>query len=231
MVMVPQPVTDVIGKRVGKLVGQEDLGLRPRKSGKGKDRMIRCLCDCGRNIDVRASVLRSETIRSCGVCDKNQSRIKHGRGRRSTRDRTYRIWMSMKQRVSNPKSYSYKNYGGRGITMDPRWEDFENFYADMGDPPSELHTLDRRENDLGYTKANCRWATQEEQSKNKRTSVYLELNGVRKTIGDWASSLGIHSSALRARLNAGWSLEEALTTRKMPNNGRNSSRSPDKSSG
>jgi hypothetical protein len=90
-----------------------------------------------------------------------------------------------------------KNYGGRGITMDPRWEDFENFYADMGDPPSELHTLDRRENDLGYTKANCRWATQEEQSKNKRTSVYLELNGVRKTIGDWASSLGIHSSALR----------------------------------
>jgi hypothetical protein len=137
----------------------------------------------------------------------------------------------MKQRVSNPKSYSYKNYGGRGITMDPRWEDFENFYADMGDPPSELHTLDRRENDLGYTKANCRWATQEEQSKNKRTSVYLELNGVRKTIGDWASSLGIHSSALRARLNAGWSLEEALTTRKMPNNGRNSSRSPDKSSG
>lgn len=115
--------------------------------------------------------------------------------------------------------------------MDPRWEDFENFYADMGDPPSELHTLDRRENDLGYTKANCRWATQEEQSKNKRTSVYLELNGVRKTIGDWASSLGIHSSALRARLNAGWSLEEALTTRKMPNNGRNSSRSPDKSSG
>jgi hypothetical protein len=112
----------------------------------------------------------------------------------------------MKQRVSNPKSYSYKNYGGRGITMDPRWEDFENFYADMGDPPSELHTLDRRENDLGYTKANCRWATQEEQSKNKRTSVYLELNGVRKTIGDWASSLGIHSSALRARLNAGWSL-------------------------
>lgn len=130
----------------------------------------------------------------------------------------------MKQRIQNPKNTSYAKYGGRGIGMDPRWEDFATFYEDMGNPPSDEHTLDRRDNNGVYSKANCRWATPAEQARNRRTNVYLELDGVSKTITDWATELGISPLTLRGRLNAGWPLEEALTLRKLPNNGRNSSR-------
>ena len=224
MVMVARSVDDIIGVKVGKLTPMEDLGLHPRPSGRGNDRLIRCLCDCGQEYRARASSLRSQSVFSCG-CTRGVT-IKHGCGGGAKKDptRTYRIWVSMKQRVQNPKNTSYKKYGGRGIKLDPRWEDFAAFYEDMGDPPSEEHTLDRRDNDGDYTKANCRWATPAEQARNRRSNVYLEYNGISKTITDWAADLGISPLTLRGRLNAGWPLDEALTLRKLPNNGRNSTR-------
>lgn len=224
MVMVARSVDDVIGIKVGKLMPTEDLGLQPRPSGRGNDRLVKCLCDCGQEYRARVSSLRSQTVHSCG-CDRGPG-AKHGCGGGAGKApaRIYRIWVSMKQRIQNPKNTSYAKYGGRGIGMDPRWEDFAAFYEDMGNPPSDEHTLDRRDNNGGYSKANCRWATPAEQARNRRTNVYLELDGVSKTITDWATELGISPLTLRGRLNAGWPLEEALTLRKLPNNGRNSSR-------
>jgi hypothetical protein len=130
----------------------------------------------------------------------------------------------MKQRILNPKDSSYVRYGGRGITFDPRWQEFSEFYSDMGDPPSIEHTLDRRDNDGNYTKENCRWVTFDVQMRNTRSNVYLEFNGISKILTDWAKDLGISPVTLRGRLNAGWPLGEALTLRKLPNNGRNSTR-------
>jgi hypothetical protein len=93
----------------------------------------------------------------------NNHAVKHGMHGTSI----YVRWACMMDRCYRPNNAQWKDYGGRGITVDPRWHVFENFYADMGDPPDGL-TLDRKDNDLGYSKSNCRWATRSEQNKNKR---------------------------------------------------------------
>ena len=81
--------------------------------------------------------------------------------------KSYNRWNSMKQRCLNTKHPAYKDYGGRGITIDPDWMDFTKFHADMGDPPEGM-SLDRKDNSGPYSAANCRWATKMEQSQNQR---------------------------------------------------------------
>jgi hypothetical protein len=125
--------------------------------------------------------------------------------------RAHYVWVSMRARCSNPKNRSYTDYGGRGITVDPAWADFQVFYADMGDPP-DGGTLERADNDGPYSKANCRWATRAEQSRNKRNNRYLEYNGERRIVADWATHLGLPHRLLRVRLNRGWSAERTLAT-------------------
>lgn len=80
---------------------------------------------------------------------------------------TYKSWAEMKQRCNNSNRKDFQNYGGRGITYDPHWEVYANFRKDMGSRP-EGHSLDRIDNSKGYFKDNCRWATAEEQNRNRR---------------------------------------------------------------
>lgn len=80
----------------------------------------------------------------------------------------YQAWASMRQRCLNPKSQRFHDYGGRGITVCKEWESFEQFYADMGPRPSSDHSIDRIDNDSGYSPVNCKWSTRSEQQKNKR---------------------------------------------------------------
>ena len=126
--------------------------------------------------------------------------------------KVYNTWLGIKDRCYRQTAERHPDYGGRGITVCDRWlESFENFYADMGDPPSELHTIERRDNDRGYEPDNCRWALMQEQNCNKRNTVYLTLDGIAKPMAVWAKDLGIPRETLKRRRQLGWSDRDILT--------------------
>jgi hypothetical protein len=144
-----------------------------------------CRCVCGLEKDVPGGHLRRshKPSKSCGcmqreLCSNAKTRHGHARHRTKSITGTYWSWQAMNARVRNPSSTSFKNYGGRGITICERWELFENFLADMGSRPDGL-SLDRYPNpDGNYEPGNCRWATRQEQQKNKkpRTKSNLKLS-------------------------------------------------------
>jgi hypothetical protein len=125
-----------------------------------------CKCECGIEKAVISTSLKSGKSTSCGhwKADFLSSKAKHG----SYGSRLYRVWGQMIQRCTNPKNNAYRNYGGRGITVCEEWRDFAAFEADMAPSWEEGLTLDRKENDKGYSKENCRWATRAEQIRNRR---------------------------------------------------------------
>lgn len=118
----------------------------------------------------------------------------------------YRRWFQMRARVRTKPRYL-----GR-VTVCERWQTFENFYADMGEPPTPQHTIDRINNDGNYEPGNCRWATPREQAANRRDNVWLETNGERRLLIDWARRLGVPSITIRLRLKRGWDITRAVTT-------------------
>ena len=120
----------------------------------------------------------------------------------------------MKDRCLNPNSCNWTNYGGRGITVCDRWKDsFSNFYEDMGPRPSTDHSIDRKDNDKGYSKENCRWVTHDVQAHNRGNNVYYEHNGERKLLLDWCAETGMNYNTVYTRLRRGWSFEKAITVK------------------
>lgn len=126
--------------------------------------------------------------------------------------RIYRIWSGMLARCHTPSASGYANYGGRGITVCDRWRSFDNFFADMGEAWHEGATIDRVNNDAGYSPENCRWSSRKEQNRNQRDLIFLEFNGQRKCVSAWAEDLGMPSASIRARVKRGWSVEKTLLT-------------------
>lgn len=122
----------------------------------------------------------------------------------------YRVWVRMKQRCYNPNDKAYKWYGGRGLDVSDAWCKFENFYADMGDKPTTKHTLERIDNDKGYSRENCCWATMKEQGQNRRSNRLITYNGTTNSVSVWAEKIGISHESMRKRLS-NWSKEDALT--------------------
>jgi hypothetical protein len=127
------------------------------------------------------------------------------------RDKVYRVWTGIKQRCNNPKTPRYHDYGGRGITIHPSFNSFEAFYAEVGNPPTFGHTLDRVDNDRGYEPGNLRWATRQEQSLNRRDNNYQEINGVTMLLVDWCEAYKIPKTIVLNRLNKNMPLLEALS--------------------
>lgn len=134
-------------------------------------------------------------------------------GMRSTK--IYRKWASMKTRCTNPQEPCFQYYGGRGITLCETWMSFDTFYADMGDCPEGME-LDRIDNQLGYSKDNCRWVPRNVNANNKRNNHPLTYNGQTKNLGQWAHERGIGYSTILHRLNSKWTISQALGFEQRP---------------
>jgi hypothetical protein len=130
----------------------------------------------------------------------------HGR----TKSRAYSSWSTMKNRCINHRAHNFKFSGGRGIGVCERWMSFPAFYEDMGDPPEGM-TLDRIDNERGYSPENCRWAPLSVQRNNTRSNVYIEYAGRRATIAEWSREIGIQVTTIRRRRKLGWSVERIMT--------------------
>jgi hypothetical protein len=184
---MPRKREDVIGNRYGRLVVMEDapnMGQCP--SNPYGRRAVNAQCDCGNELEVRLHNLKSGHTVSCGCYNRekaaerlanNTHNLKHGHNRGNGRvSPEYRSWKNMVQRCTNSKAINYSNYGGRGITIDPRWlgeGGFENFLADMGPCPVDskgrrTHTLDRISPNSNYGPGLCRWSTYKTQANNQR---------------------------------------------------------------
>jgi hypothetical protein len=175
-----------------------------------------CQCDCGKPpVSVTTDKLRSGRTSSCGCYHSERSAenvrslsLTHG----MTHTRVYRAWIQMKERCYTTKeTKKLANYVDRGIKVCDRWlESFENFYADMGDPPSDNHSLDRRDNDSDYSPENCRWATRKEQMNNRRVNHFITHGDRKQTLTQWSTETGIPSATIAGRLRRGWSVQQAL---------------------
>lgn len=176
---------DLTSQRFGRLTVVERASNAFRGNGLPLVRW-KCLCDCGQRCTILANSLRMQRTLSCGCFLKEIAKVRgstinlrHGQNRRGNISPEYHSWRGMIQRCENPKTRSYGDYGGRGISVCPEWrESFERFFADLGPRPSSSHTLDRIEGDNNYEPSNCRWATKTEQSRNVRRSR-LNSTGVK----------------------------------------------------
>lgn len=181
------------------------LGIDRRQ---GKTLYVFVRCECGTKKSVRFEQIRKGALKSCG-CAKT-----HAQSFAVTNNCSdvYRAWVAMRQRCGNPRSPKFHHYGGRGISVCDRWRSFENFYADMGPRPSRRHSLDRYPNNNGnYEPGNCRWATQKEQLSNRRVNHIITVEGVTRTVTQWAEFNGWRKGAIFSRLNRGMNPEDAVT--------------------
>lgn len=168
-----------------------------------------CRCVCGIVIQARAGDLHTDRIRSCGCSDSQRLHRAHG----MSKTKVYATWRRIMQRTGNPNHVFYHNYGGRGIKVCERWmQSFDAFLADMGEPPTPEHTIDRIDTDGDYTPENCHWATRQEQASNRRNTVYLTYQGQTLRLVEWAKQMNIRPSTLNNRIRAGWNLDKAMTT-------------------
>lgn len=119
----------------------------------------------------------------------------------------------MRRRCNRPGAARFADYGGRGITVCPRWDSFAAFLADMGPAPSREHSIDRVDNSKGYSPENCRWATAAEQSRNTRRTRMITIGAETLCIADWAAKVGIDAMSFKSRLKRGWTGERLLQGR------------------
>jgi hypothetical protein len=205
--MRPVDLTELFGRKVGRWTV---ISEGPRR---GATRTLLCLCECGTRRAVVAASLRRGDSRSCGCLHYEELSVyitkrntKHG----MYGTPVYNTWIKMVQRCTDAGFRDYAHYGGRGITVCKRWLTFANFYKDMGDKPSPAHSLDRINNNSGYRKGNCRWATQKEQANNTRSNLVFRFRGKKLTLQQVADSTGIVRSKLVSRLKRGLSIEVAV---------------------
>jgi hypothetical protein len=203
---MPKIKEDITGKRYGKLVV---LSFHGKKK---KMYLWKCQCDCGKETLADRSRLTLGRTKSCG-CYKKEHTKTHGKSKTAT----YSTWARMINRCENEKCDKYKFYGGRGIKVCKTWRnDFEKFLQDMGERPSNKHSLDRIDVNGDYCKDNCRWLTIKEQNRNRRSNINIEYMGVIYCLTDFCTKLGIDFKWVRQRVRKyGYPIESIISGAKQ----------------
>ena len=174
-----------------------------------------CVCECGVKFESFLGHVKDGHTKSCGcrrISSAKKSFTTHGYTVGKNLHPTYKTWRGIRNRclvTTNPK---FSRYGGRGIKICKRWMDFKNFLADMGVKPTPQHSIERINNNGNYSPKNCKWATTAEQSRNRRSNIWLEFKGEKMICADWAKRVGINYATLKYRIKAGWSAEKVLCT-------------------
>lgn len=183
-------------------------------NGKQQRIICQCQCACGQVRRVRLDALKRGASQSCGCLQKEmvtERSMKHGHCSGNASSRAHMAWVAMTQRCGNINHKSFKDYGGRGVTVCERWAIFQNFLDDMGSPePGQ--SIDRKDNNKGYSKDNCRWASSTDQGNNRRTNRVIEHEGKSMTVAEWARKIGVKQGLIHDRLRYGWTTQAALTT-------------------
>lgn len=209
-------VHDLTGQRFGRLLIIERNG-----SNKNGRAMWRCRCDCGEEVTILGSMLINGKAMSCGCLRRERSRealtkiaTKHG----GKYDRLYNVWVGMKKRCYLPSNSSYYNYGARGITVCDEWlNDYQAFkewaYKNGYEDDAEKYkcTLDRIDSNGIYCPDNCRWVDALQQANNRRDNVKIRLGNEIHTVPEWSRITGISTSAIRWRIDSGWSADRILS--------------------
>ena len=164
-------------------------------------------CDCGKQIEADLHWVRFLNITSCG-CFKTEQLVvkntKHSHAARGKPSGAYRSWQAMHQRVKVNPLYQH-------VSICSRWNDFKNFFADMGDRP-EGHTIERINNSGDYEPSNCKWATQLEQAQNTSQTKLVAINGRTHSINEWCRIQGIGYHLVKQRVKRGMSIEDSILT-------------------
>jgi len=211
--LLKSKISDLADKRFGKLVVIE----RTKNNSRG-DTMWLCKCDCGNESIVTGRSLKSGATKSCGCGSKEA--LSNGWGSNKTHGMTntrlYRIWCGIKKRTEPSADERHKrDYYNRGIKMCEEWKSsFKAFYDwAINNGYSDKLTIDRKNNGGNYCPENCRWATNKEQSNNRRSNIMIEFNGKTQNLTQWCVELNLEYEIIRERIKRyGWSAERALTT-------------------
>lgn len=205
--MMVIPPMDLTGRSVGYWHIQGPAPPRYDRRGSAI-KMWHCVCRCGTEKDVRDSEIRRNGSLSCGCYNREVSSTHH-----SSKTHLYEIWHGMRQRCNNPESKDAANYYNRNIRVCDEWNNnFESFQQwALANGYSDDLTIDRIDVNGNYSPDNCRWATPSQQARNTRFNHFLEFNGKRQTIADWADELGMDYYTLAKRVEKQWPVERALT--------------------
>lgn len=211
-----------VGDKIGRLTILEKSERCRDSKGRRRSYWI-CECECGSVVEKREDVF-TRPVPSCGCYGREQmsaymrekmtGKIKYG----DSRERVHNIWYLMKFRCEDSSSPAYQNYGGRGITVCPEWSDGIDGYFRfkewaLSNGYTDELSLDRIDNDKGYSPDNCRWVGTITQANNKRSNVFYEFNGTSKTLAQWARDFNINYKTVHRRVvGLGWELERALMT-------------------
>ncbi|MDR1837624.1 MAG: hypothetical protein LBQ89_08205 [Treponema sp.] len=199
---------DLTGKKFGRLTVIE------QSLSKNKKALWKCKCECGNEVIAKSDKLQNGRTKSCGCLHREIISAGINKTHGVSKSRLYAIWSGMITRCENPNRKKHKkDYQDRGITVYQEWHSFELFQEwALANGYAENLTIERIDNNKGYSPDNCKWADNKTQANNRRICINITFNGVTQTIAQWAEEIGMKYTTLYQRFLNGWDTERALTT-------------------